>query len=1030
LSARHPEHAETAVGTPVAAAAPTTRAARKPPAALGALVAFPASVDAVERRAALAVGLVVLALAAAEAASLYVPSTWVHRDGRFHVNVAETLFDRASLEQPYARSWYDEDLGWNRTLDAGWSNIALGAHGERYPKHTFVLPLVALPLYAALGLFGTLLTNLLFFGAAGGLGYRFARVYAAPAPAALATTIFLLGSSIREVVYDFHVDALGVALALGALGEAARGRGLPAGVLAGVLVLCRPTHALLVPALGLLLLDAPAPRGRGARLRAVGLALLGGGVVLALGAAANTVMFGRPWLAGYNRTLIVEGGTAKVADVADLFTVPLETGLDRTWNGAFGLRKNHPWLLGLAAPGAMALMFGRPVTALAMLGVSAGTVSFMARYAWEGDRFSWFALAALLPAVATTLDGAARGLGKLFRRSTAPAPLAAGIAAFAGMLLVHFGTRGLGGLGGAWASGRALFTAAVDVPALASGVSADAAVAWPSVARLSVFALAGLTALGLTRAALRVAPAAPAAAAALGIWLLPEVRETLWGGGRPALTVACIALALGAAGAARLGPSILFGTVGAVLAPTPLAVLPLSPVVLLLAVRPAVRDAPRYAGIARLRRAADARATPTPAPPPTAASAAATPPRSAGPTTARTPAANPGAAVARAGLRVVGASVPAALLFLADRASPGGLGALWGRLVGATAADPDPLGMVSLLGQRDDWRSRGGWTGGVIVDDTIFEAVRRAGGLAAFLETPSAARGMLLVLLPLAVAAVLALPRRSRAKLGTPLACASVSFLISPGVSGAQGPVGPLPLVLGVAAVAAAVGGAYGRLAADPGARLRGLRLPAAVLGLALLLVAGGRLARAAEELRPLHLASRRAVRTARVLAGRTPCDFLAWEHYAWECSHLDYGTYALTGLLTDQPPRVGGLPARAHLDGRPPLVVSPAAGRRARRVSWERVRGGSRWHLRYAVPDGLRGDLTLRVAVDGTEVARVDVPAAPTGDFLRLDVPTPGAAGRFVRLELLAEPGLTSTGCVALDGWFEGAPGLGWLSF
>lgn len=970
----------------------------------------------VERRAAFAVGLVALALAVTEAATHYVPSTWIHRDGRFHVNVAETLFARASLEQPYARSWYDEDLGWNRTLDAGWSNIALGARGERYPKHTWVLPAVSLPLYALFGLLGTLLTNVLFFGAAGGLGYRFARAFSAPAPAALATVAFLFGSSVREVVYDFHVDALGVALALGALGAAARGQGLPAGALAGVLILCRPTHALLVPALGLLLLGARAPeeaRGAataGARavpvfrrtLRAVGLALVGGAVVLALGAAVHTVLFGRPWLAGYNRALVVEGGAAKVADVADLFTVPLEAGLDRYWNGAFGLRKNHA-MLGLAAPGLLWLLGRRPLSALGMVGVVASTAVFMARYVWEGDRFSWFALAALLPAVAVTLDVGGRALARLVRRPSARAPFGAAVAAAGGFLLVHLGTRGHGGLGGAWAAGRAMFTAATEGPALATGVAPDASIAWPSAARLVVFALAGLCALGLTRAAMRLAPAGPAAAASLGVLLLPQVRETLWAGGRPALALTSVALALGAAGAARLGPGVLFATVAAVLAPSLAVAAPLLVAVLVLAARPSARDAPWQALRARLGSAARGGAAPD----------------GAARNAERVAAADAHAALARAALGVVGASLPAALLFVADRASPGGLGGLAARLVSAVAGAPDALGLAGLLGDRGAWARAAATLAGFNIDNMPFVGSRGVEGALAAWTEPSSARGVGVGVLPLAVLGMVSDARRRPAEAWA-LGSLLVSFMISTLDPQGAALAGPLPLALGLAAAAATLGERYGRCSADPGAWLRGGRLLAAVLAAALLALVAGRLARAAEDAGPLHLASERAVRAAEVRAGRTPCDFLAWEHYAWECSHLDYGTYSLTGLLTDEPPEVGGVSARAVFGGRPPLVVGPGLGRRPRLLRWTGVEGGARLRVRYAVPDERRGAITLRFAVDGTEVGRIDVPAEPTREVRAVDFPTPAALGRRVTLEVTAEPGLASAGHVALDAWFE----------
>ena len=82
------------------------------------------------RHLAIAVGLLALVGALTEVAAHYRPHSFILRDGRFYTNTMATLTDSLSLEQPYARSWYGGDLGWNRNLDAGWSNIALGRNGE------------------------------------------------------------------------------------------------------------------------------------------------------------------------------------------------------------------------------------------------------------------------------------------------------------------------------------------------------------------------------------------------------------------------------------------------------------------------------------------------------------------------------------------------------------------------------------------------------------------------------------------------------------------------------------------------------------------------------------------------------------------------------------------------------------------------------------------------------------------------------------------------------------------------------------
>ena len=247
-----------------------------------------------------ALGLVVLLLAVVDAAVAYVPSTWIQRDGRFYTNTNVTLVERGSVDQSeWAASWYERDLGWNRTLDAAWSNVAQGRHGNRVPKHPILMPVLSTPLYWAFGLRGLLLFNLLAFAGAGAAAFAFARRYASPTAALIAAGAFLLATGVRTHVYDYHVDVLLLALWLGGLAALHARRGLAAGVLVAGALMLKPTTILLVPAAALL--------GRPDR-KTFGWAIAGGAGALALWAMKNWVVFGQPWWAGYNRMLVVEDG--------------------------------------------------------------------------------------------------------------------------------------------------------------------------------------------------------------------------------------------------------------------------------------------------------------------------------------------------------------------------------------------------------------------------------------------------------------------------------------------------------------------------------------------------------------------------------------------------------------------------------------------------------------------------------------------------------------------------------------------------
>lgn len=346
---------------------------------------------------ALAVGIVALVIAIGEVAVRYTPETWIQRDGRFYVNVNTTIVEELSVEQDeFAASWYGGTLGWNRNLDAGWSNLALGRDDRRYPKHPILLPLLATPLFWAFGLHGALMFNLLALATAGGAAFLIARHYGSIAAAGFAALALILGTGVRDHAYDYHVDVLILALFTSGMAAALARRGFTAGVLIGLAVVARPTMLLWVPSLALLMLEARA-------YRALGRAMIGGTIPLALFALSNHWLYGAPWWSGYNRVLVVVDGVPQIADVSDAFSVPLEDGLRVLWEGPYGVRTRLP-LLFAAAPGLLVLVRRRPLYVLAaVLGVGASVLLF-AQYRWYGDRFLWPSCVLLVPALAATFE--------------------------------------------------------------------------------------------------------------------------------------------------------------------------------------------------------------------------------------------------------------------------------------------------------------------------------------------------------------------------------------------------------------------------------------------------------------------------------------------------------------------------------------------------------------------------------------------------------------------------------------------------
>lgn len=383
----------------------------------------------------LAVGLLGAVMAFAAILPGLHANTWLFRDGRFYTNVAVTLTERLSLDQTeFCASWYDGTLGWNRDLDPGWSNVALGRHDEHWPKHNWLLPLAASPLVFAFGLAGTLMFNLLGLGVVSAGLFRFARAFTSPAAAACASIAFVFGSAIvGQNAYDFSTDVFLLACFSSGLAALVPEKGTDkagwrAGVLFGMAVVIRPTTvAFLVP----LSVLASTLSGK----KPLGQAVGGGAIVLGLAGIANTYLFGAPWLTGYQRTLVVVGGHPEAASHTDLFSVPFDEGLVRLWEGEYGLRQAFT-ILALAIPGVVCLARRQKALTFASLVALVLSIEIFARYAYEGHRFHWVALSFFVPALAASIDLVLRAVRRLLRarrvlgRRAPTASFLAGVAAF------------------------------------------------------------------------------------------------------------------------------------------------------------------------------------------------------------------------------------------------------------------------------------------------------------------------------------------------------------------------------------------------------------------------------------------------------------------------------------------------------------------------------------------------------------------------------------------------------------------------
>jgi hypothetical protein len=369
----------------------------------------------------------------------WVPNKWLFGDGAFYMNVSRGLLENHSLRQEtmHPHSWYERDLGWNRDVDAAWSNIALGRHGEWWPKHPILLPVVAAPLVWALGPVGTLIFQFLAWLAVVALAYRVAaRLVSRPA-SLVAACAFVVTPWVAERVWGFNNDVFYTALLLAALDAALGAKAAASGLLLGLAVLAKPTNVLYGPGIALLFLLRKDFRG------ALRLCLFAAGpTLLALG--LNWYLYGSPIRTGYDRILVRVGGeVATHSHSADFHLSQLRPGLSRALFGGDGFLGRFPLMFPAVAGWVLLFFRRRWREALALGWCVAVPIAFHAPYAWYRLEFNLPQVAlgvALLAALLPPFKGP-------FAGETAPARVHWGrlvaVAAAVGLLGIGFGRRAL-----------------------------------------------------------------------------------------------------------------------------------------------------------------------------------------------------------------------------------------------------------------------------------------------------------------------------------------------------------------------------------------------------------------------------------------------------------------------------------------------------------------------------------------------------------------------------------------------------------
>jgi hypothetical protein len=341
-------------------------------------------------------------------ATRWQPHTFLFRDGSFYAQTNRSIAEGATLRQEAVqpKSWYDGSLPWLRTVDDAWSNLSMGQDGEWFPKHSYLMPVASTPLYLIFGPAGLLLFNVLAMGLGFFAAYRLGARAVGELPATVAVFGVMTSPIVPHLAYAYSHDVFYGALVAGGAATLVAGRHRTAGLLMGLAVFAKATNIVLVVPMALLLF-------RGDR-RAFLRMTVAGAIPLAVYAVANWAMYGAPWIAGYNRILIVKNGVQEVVSYSDAFDTGLVPGLLRYFQPS---AEGEVWQMAavavIAFAGLVPLAFAswRLAAALAV-GASLFAVVF-ALYHYGGGRFALpLVMLAVVPGAAL-VDALARGLRAL-----------------------------------------------------------------------------------------------------------------------------------------------------------------------------------------------------------------------------------------------------------------------------------------------------------------------------------------------------------------------------------------------------------------------------------------------------------------------------------------------------------------------------------------------------------------------------------------------------------------------------------------
>lgn len=243
---------------------------------------------------------------------------------------------------------------------------------------------------------------------------RFAARFAGDVPAALATLAFATSPIVLEQVHGYSHDTLCTLLVAATLVATSERRMALAGIFAGLALWAKPTLVgVLAPMTIVLLLVERAPAGTartwlGLPLRAWARGAIGLAVPTIAHAAANTYLFGAPWITSYDRVIAVRHGVVTIDPVSAHWGKPVGETLERLFLGQRGFAGQMPLALA-GVVGLLLLLRGRHRgVGVGALVATFGFLAIFCTYEWPLARYAvpWLPVLTLgLAALIGTLAG-------------------------------------------------------------------------------------------------------------------------------------------------------------------------------------------------------------------------------------------------------------------------------------------------------------------------------------------------------------------------------------------------------------------------------------------------------------------------------------------------------------------------------------------------------------------------------------------------------------------------------------------------